>query len=164
MSEYDNWPGCMSFITEFIANIGEIIAELAVSLALFYAWAAIWFLLLRYLRPETPERQRRFLKFHYEFFTQSSFVRHDDRTATLESVQNGTKIAWVMFGVTGPHLMFHPSLGRFLFCCIGAGLSGWIFACSWYGQRCLRMLQVESYKGSIANQSGLRGESGSGVV
>jgi hypothetical protein len=120
------------------------IIALTLSTATLYAWAGVCFLFFRFIRPETQERQRRFLQDRYSFFTERAFsqTRTEVRRETIQEA--GTR-GWVMTGLPVFTLSFGLTYTSVLTSCAVLFFGGLMFAYSWYGLRCLRMLGLDVY-------------------
>jgi hypothetical protein len=129
----------------YVGSVGLAVAGL-------YLWGGICFLFFRFVRPETEARLLEFLNTHYDFYS-SSFGRR--RTAALEKAvteedikRAGTR-GWWMTGL--PIIAFANWLnhkGSLLTPWLGVGclfFGGLVFAYSWYGLRCLRLLGLTAY-------------------
>lgn len=114
-----------------------------------YAFAAICFFFIRFGRSETAERQRHFLEKFYFFFTFRPFSQAKTEV-TLQTTREAGRRGWSMVfmacislnhGVTFYNLL--ASIGILYF-------GGLTLAYSWYGQRCLRMLGLETFEKKAA--------------
>jgi len=119
------------------------------SILTFYAFAAICFLFLRFGRSETTERQRHFLEKFYFFFTFRPFSQAKTEV-TQKTIREAGRRGWSMVamscialnhGITSYNLM--ASIGVLYF-------GGLTLSYAWYGQRCLRMLGLETFEKATA--------------
>lgn len=120
------------------------IVAIILSVAILYAWAGLCFLFFRFIRPESEDRLRRFLEAHYSFFTERAFGE-TRRGATRQAIRESGGRGWLMIGLpiinlgnglTSWHLIVSSAVLFF---------GGLMFAYSWYGLRCLRILGLDSY-------------------
>ncbi|WP_395744089.1 hypothetical protein [Prosthecobacter sp.] len=122
-----------------------ILAKLVCSVIILHLWAVVSFLFFRFARPETPERQRRFLEKRFFFYTFRPFSQ-DKKNVTPEAVREAGRNAWNM--VFFPLILLNRDITpTFLWLSIGfLYIGGLQLAWAWYGLRCLRMLGLEAYE------------------
>lgn len=121
-----------------------ILAPLLFSVAGLYLWAVICFLFFRYSRAETEERLRDFLQQRQNFYTYRSGSKSPPVITPRFLRKTGSR-GWLFLGLPAINLLYGFSYQSVL---IGTALlffGGLIFAYSWYGLRCLRLLGLESY-------------------
>ena len=139
----------------------EFFQQLAVSwaivLAFFFAWTGLIYGFFRFSRAETEERFREFLEKFAEFFA-FRIVGEEPREITAKVMRKaGARVGGFMaFAATGLFLDSTASRTTRLFLdlkwymvLLAAMLvffDGLRIAASWYGQRCLRRLGIESFR------------------
>jgi hypothetical protein len=132
----------------------NIIVSIILSVAILYASAGACFLFFRFIRPETEKSLRYFLESHYRFFTERPFGDRQ-KEASRKAIRESGARGWFSIGFSP--FLFSPFLissdlglsywGFFCFF-INSGViffGGLMFAYSWYGLRCLRILGLDSY-------------------
>lgn len=116
---------------------------LPLSIAILYAWAGVCFFFYRFARAETEGRMRRFLEGHHSFFTER-LIGESRRQTTPQAIREAGTRGWLAiglpvinfgFGIDYPSLMVNSAVLFF---------GGLMFAWSWYGLRCFRILGLES--------------------
>lgn len=120
------------------------LAPLLFSVVCLYLWAVICFLYFRYSRVETEERLRGFLQQRQNFYT-FRFVSGSPTTITPRVLKQAGSRGWLFLGLPAINLVYGFSYQSVL---IGNALlffGGLMFAYSWYGLRCLRLLGLDSY-------------------
>ena len=121
------------------------------SVVILYAWAGVCFLIFRYSRPEADSRMRHFLRSHHKFFASRAvgFWGHrvvSQRDATRKMIKQAGLRGWIFFAPT----LFNSWAGSngYPACLLSIAMlffGGLMFAYSWYGLRCLRLLGLDSY-------------------
>jgi hypothetical protein len=120
------------------------IIAFTLSIAILYAWAGGCFLLFRFIRPESEDRLRRFLETHYGFFTECAFGE-TRRQATREAIRESGRRGWLMIGLPIIILGFGLTVWHLVISSAVLFFGGLMFAYSWYGLRCLRILGLDTY-------------------
>jgi hypothetical protein len=116
----------------------------ALSVVILYAWAGLCFLGFRFIRPESEDRLRRFLEAHYSFFTERAFGE-TRREATRQAIRESGRRGWAMIGLPIINLGFGLTSWHLILGSASLFFGGLMFAYSWYGLRCLRILGLDSY-------------------
>ena len=122
----------------------NILIAITLSVVMLYAWAGLCFLFFRVGRPETEDRLRGFLEAHYIFFTERPFAENQ-REASRKAIQDAGASGWNMVWLPIILLNFDVTLQNLV---VSSGMlffGGLMLAYSWYGLRCLRLLQLESF-------------------
>lgn len=141
-----------------VSLVSLFVGPFAFSVLVLYAWAAVCFMFLRFVRPETQDSQRHFLEAHYRFYTfHESAVSRARGEVTRQTIKEAGKRGWIMSLPAFFTSSFRPSNNGALFdaavllSCGVAFFGGLMFAYSWYGLRCFRMLGFKSYTKGDAN-------------
>jgi hypothetical protein len=136
--------------------VPSLVIASAFSVLVLYAWAAVCFSFFRFIRPETQDSQRHFLEAHYRFYTtrpvfSQRAVSQTRPEVTQQTIREAGKRGWFMSLPVLFTLSLEPtnsdaffSIGVLLSCGV-AFFGGLMFAYSWYGLRCFRMLGLKSY-------------------
>ena len=122
----------------------NFLLSLILAVACLYTWAALWFLFFRFSRAESEGRLRRFLADHFEFYTFRFSSAVSDR-ATLHDVAQAGSRGWWMLGLPLATINFSMDLKSILLANAILFFGGMMFAYSWYGQRCMKLLNIDSF-------------------
>ena len=98
----------------------------------------------RYSRAENEVRFRRFLEDHYEYYCQRAFSLPLSEV-TRHEIQRVAKRGWGMIGL--PMILLGSEFNSTLTFSLANGLlffGGLMMAYSWYGSRCMRVLNLET--------------------
>jgi hypothetical protein len=118
---------------------------IAGSILTCYAFAAMCFLFHRFVRRETAERQRHFLGKLYFFFTFRPFSQAKTEV-TQQTIREAGRRVWGLVAMACVSLN-HGMTSYNLIASIGIlYFGGLTLSYAWYGQRCLRMLGLETFK------------------
>lgn len=122
----------------------KILWPIALIFGIAYAWAGLSYSYFRFRGTETKERWQRFLERYFDYFVHR-VIAESPTVVTPSIVRKSGARGWnfllppmVLFidGITPLTLSVSTAL---LF------VAGQIFAMSWYGQRCLRCLEIDGY-------------------
>lgn len=123
----------------------NILLVVAGSILTFYACAALCFLLHRFCQSETAERQRHFLEKFYFSFTFRPFSQAKTEV-TQQTIREAGRRGWGLVAMACVSLN-HGMTSFNLIASIGIlYFGGLTLSYAWYGQRCLRMLGLETFK------------------
>ncbi len=122
----------------------NVIVAITLSVAILYAWAGLCFLFFRLTRPETEVGLRRFLETHFEFFTERTFGK-TQQEATRRVIRESGGRGWMMMGLPSIVLSHGLTSWSLIISSTMLFFGGLMFAYSWYGLRCLRILGLDSY-------------------
>ena len=146
------FPAFAGFLLTFVE--GLILPALFVIVGL-YVWAGVSYLVLRFVRPETESRMRDFLKSFpkkWDFFP-LRFARHQP-PVTEETLRETVSGGWPLacFALMGLSLGHGDWTYSNVLTAIGLlFFGGHIKARGWYGLRCFRLLEIDSYSEPTAS-------------
>jgi hypothetical protein len=125
------------------------IAQVLVVVPILYAWGGICFLYFRFSQKETEERLRNFLEYHRPFFL-GRRPADNKREVNKQVVRKAGSHGWnfVLLPLFSVWLDDHWHYWTFLPSVAVLFFGGLMFAYSWYGLRCLRLLKLESFEGA----------------
>lgn len=126
----------------------QLIAAALVVVLILYAWGGICFLYFRFSKKETEEKFRNFLEYHRPFFLGRRSA-DNQREVNKQVIRKAGSHGWnfVPLALMGVWLNDHWYYWTFLFNAAVLFFGGLMFAYSWYGLRCLRLLKLESFAG-----------------
>jgi hypothetical protein len=133
----------------WITFVESLIIPLLIIVPILYMSAGICFLFIRFFRPETESKMKRFLGSHRPFFIRLASV--DDRTnITKQMMKKAGARGWAFASLPAIDIMYslhgtHWNYWTFLIITPMLFFGGLFFAYSWYGIRCLRLLGLDSY-------------------
>ena len=129
--------------TTFLAQLAIVLTIVA---ALLYIWGGICFLVLRQIWPEKEPAMRRFLNLQAPFFMGRSRSRlRQDELITPQMMKKKGAQGWNFASPSFFLLMLHLSYLNVLAASLPLIFGGLFLSFSWYGARCLRLLNLETY-------------------
>ena len=127
----------------------KILIAIILSVLVLYAWAGVCYVYFRFARPETQANQQRFLASHYKCFTYRCLSPEPDEV-TIKAIREAGKTGWYMIGIPIVNLSFGITYIDIILSFTVLFFGGLMFAQSWYGMRCFRMLKLDVYAKNAA--------------
>ena len=124
------------------------------SLAIIFAWGGIIYVFFRLRYGKSDDDRERFLETYFRFFT-FRIVKQPFVEVTPKVIRDAGRRAWdmillpiILLGLAMTFWSVVLSVGVLFF-------GGLHFAVSWYGLRCLRSLNLDSYSTDVPNKTAL---------
>ncbi|MCB1062242.1 MAG: hypothetical protein KDN20_04880 [Verrucomicrobiae bacterium] len=123
---------------------------IALIFGIAYAWAGLSYSYFRFRGTETEEKWQRFLERYFDYFVHT-VVGEPPTVVTPSLVRkkgaNGWNFLVTTIGLVILLFIVNDAISPWYYLLFTALLffAGLFFALSWYGQRCLRCLEIEGY-------------------